>query len=31
VHAGSRLPREMLQKTGEILQRHGLMPPKGYL
>jgi len=31
LHAGSRLPGELLEKTGEILQRHGLMPRKGYL
>jgi len=31
LHAGGRLPREMLGKTGEELQRHGLMPQKGYL
>jgi dihydrodipicolinate synthase/N-acetylneuraminate lyase len=31
LHAGVRLPAEMVQVTGEILKRNGFMPPKGYL
>jgi dihydrodipicolinate synthase/N-acetylneuraminate lyase len=31
LHAGSRLPRELLRATGDILSRCGLMPEKGYL
>jgi dihydrodipicolinate synthase/N-acetylneuraminate lyase len=31
LHAGSRLPAEVIRATGEGLSRHGLMPAKGYL
>lgn len=31
LHAGSRLPLEVIRATGEALSRHGLMPNKGYL
>jgi len=31
LHAGSRLPLEVIRATGEALSRHGLMPAKGYL
>ncbi len=31
LHAGSCLPLEVIRSTGEILQRHGLMPDRGYL
>jgi dihydrodipicolinate synthase/N-acetylneuraminate lyase len=31
VHAGTRLPAEVIRATGEILSRHGFMPVKGYL
>jgi len=31
LHAGIRLPAEMIRGTGEILQRNGFMPVKGYL
>lgn len=31
LHAGSRLPVEVIHATGEALVRHGLMPAKGYL
>jgi len=30
LHGGSRLPGEMIRKTGELLHRHGLMPGRGY-
>ncbi len=31
LHAGSRLPVEVIRATGQSLSRHGLMPAKGYL
>jgi dihydrodipicolinate synthase/N-acetylneuraminate lyase len=31
LHAGSRLPAAVIQKTGEALQRHGFLPARGYL
>jgi len=31
LHAGSRLPTEVIRKTGEILSRHRLTPATGYL
>ena len=31
LHAGGRLPFEVIRATGEALSRHGLMPNKGYL
>ena len=31
LHAGVRLPKEVITATGEILARHGLLPAKGYL
>ncbi len=31
LHAGIRLPVEMIQATGEILERQGFMPTRGYL
>jgi len=31
LHAGIRLPIEMIRATGEILSRYGFMPAKGYL
>jgi dihydrodipicolinate synthase/N-acetylneuraminate lyase len=31
LHAGSRLPEAVIRATGEALDRHGLMPKKGYL
>ena len=31
LHAGIPLPTEMIRETGEILQRNGFMPGKGYL
>lgn len=31
LHAGGRLPLEVIRSTGEALSRHGLMPNKGYL
>ena len=31
LHAGSRLPAEIIRATGEVLSRLGLMPAKGYL
>src|SRR5262245_10513113 len=30
LHAGSRLPGEVIRATGDALARHGLMPTKGY-
>jgi len=31
LHAGGRLPAEVIRATGQALSRHGLMPDKGYL
>ena len=31
LHAGSRLPVEMIRTAGELLTRYGFMPSKGYL
>jgi dihydrodipicolinate synthase/N-acetylneuraminate lyase len=31
LHAGGRLPKEVIRATGELLANHGLMPKKGYL
>jgi hypothetical protein len=31
LHAGSHLPVDLIRATGEALQRHHLMPVKGYL
>jgi dihydrodipicolinate synthase/N-acetylneuraminate lyase len=31
IHAGSSLPVETIRKTGEVLQKYGLMPKSGYL
>lgn len=31
LHAGVRLPKEVIAATGEALTRHGLLPAKGYL
>ena len=31
VHAGTRLPGEVIRATGDILSRYGFMPAKGYL
>jgi hypothetical protein len=31
LHAGVRLPKEVIAATGEVLTRHGLLPDKGYL
>ncbi|MBX3604335.1 MAG: dihydrodipicolinate synthase family protein [Piscinibacter sp.] len=31
LHSGERLPAELLERTGEILARHGLLPARGYL
>ena len=31
LHAGSRLPVEVIRATGESLARHGFLPAKGYL
>jgi dihydrodipicolinate synthase/N-acetylneuraminate lyase len=31
LHAGSHLPRELLQKIGDLLSRHDLLPDRGYL
>ncbi len=30
LHSGSRLPAELIRKTGEVLRRHGLFPRRGY-
>lgn len=31
LHAGMRIPGEMISKTGEILAKYNLMPSKGYM
>ena len=31
LHAGSRLPVEIIRQTGAALERHGFLPPRGYL
>lgn len=31
LHAGSRLPVEVIRATGDALQRHGFLPERGYL
>ncbi|NBV20484.1 MAG: dihydrodipicolinate synthase family protein [Proteobacteria bacterium] len=31
LHAGSRLPVEVIRQTAAALERHGFMPPAGYL
>ena len=31
LHAGSRIPDEIIRKTGEVLRRHACMPARGYL
>lgn len=31
LHAGSRLPVEIIRATGEVLRRHDLLPERGYL
>ena len=31
LHAGSHLPEPVIRRTGEILEKHGLMPERGYL
>lgn len=31
LHAGSRLPAEIIRATGDVLSRNSLMPAKGYL
>lgn len=31
LHSGQRLPAELIATTGTALQRHGLMPARGYL
>lgn len=31
LHAGSSLPREVLEKTAQVLREHGLMPSSGYM
>ena len=31
LHAGSRLPAEVIRQTGAALERHGFLPARGYL
>ena len=31
LHGGARLPREVIEKTGDVLKRWGLLPKRGYL
>lgn len=31
LHGGARLPQSVIERTGAILERHGLLPEKGYL